>query len=118
MDSDHTRLFNYTFGKIYVLYLQKIERKGRSKEELDQVLFWLTGHDAQSLGEAIADERTLEAFFARAPKLNPAKSLITGVICGIRVQDIDNETVQNIRFMDKLVDELAKGKALNKIMRS
>jgi hypothetical protein len=117
MDSDHTRLFNYTFGKIYVLYVQKIERKGRTKDELNQVLCWLTGHDEQSLGHAISDGSTLETFFVQAPKLNPARSLITGVVCGVRVEDIENETVQNIRCMDKLVDELAKGKALKKIMR-
>lgn len=117
MSSENTRLFTYNFGKIYALYVQKVERKGRSKDELNQVLCWLTGHSPDSLQEATHDGRDLETFFRTAPDMNPNKNLITGVICGIRVELISDEMVQNIRYMDKLVDELAKGKALGKILR-
>lgn len=117
MSSENTRLFTYNFGKIYALYVQKVERKGRSKDELNQVLCWLTGHSPDSLQEATSDGRDLETFFRTAPDMNPNKNLITGVICGIRVELISDEMVQNIRYMDKLVDELAKGKALGKILR-
>jgi hypothetical protein len=85
--------------------------------EVDEILFWLTGHDKQSLDQVIADKLTLEQFFAQAPALNPARSLITGVVCGVRVEEIEEETMREIRYMDKLVDELAKGRKMEKILR-
>jgi hypothetical protein len=112
------RLFNYSFASIYPLYLQKAERKGRTGAEVDEILYWLTGHDAKSLQEAIDSKVTLEHFFADAPALNPARSAVKGVICGVRVEEIEDETTREIRIMDKLIDELAKGKAMEKILRS
>jgi hypothetical protein len=111
------RLFNYSFASIYPLYLQKAERKGRTVAEVDEILFWLTGHDATTLQEAIDSKVTLEQFFEKAPALNPARSAVKGVICGVRVEDIEDETTREIRIMDKLIDELAKGKAMEKILR-
>ena len=111
------RIFKMSFAKIYPLYLQKIERKERTQEELDQIIMWLTGYDQTGLEAAIASDISLETFFEQAPAMNPNCSLITGVICGIRVEDIKNPLMQKIRYMDKLVDELAKGKQMNKILR-
>jgi len=115
---NNQRLFNYSFASIYPLYLQKAERKGRTGAEVDEILFWLTGHDAKSLQEAIDSKVTLEHFFAEAPALNPARTAVKGVICGVRVEEIEDETTREIRIMDKLIDELAKGKAMEKILRS
>ena len=112
------RVFGYAFGSIYDNYVAKVERKGRTTAELDDVLSWLTGYDADGLAEAIADQRDLKAFFAQAPAMNPNTSLIKGVICGYRVEDITDPLMQQIRWMDKVVDELAKGKAIEKIKRS
>jgi len=111
------RLYNYSFASIYPLYVTKAERKSRSRQEVDQILFWLTGHDRQSLDQAIASGVTLENFFAQAPAMNPARSLVTGVVCGVRVEEIAEPTMREIRIMDKLVDELAKGKTMAKILR-
>lgn len=111
------RLYNYSFASIYPLYLTKAERKNRTREEVDEILFWLTGHDRQSLDQAMASGVTLEDFFAQAPAMNPARSLVTGVVCGVRVEDIVEPTMREIRIMDKLIDELAKGKAMAKILR-
>lgn len=105
------------FGRIYPLYVEKVERKGHTGEELDQVLTWLTGYDKAGLQRAIDDEVTLESFFADAPALNPNASLITGVICGYRVEEIEDPLMQKIRYMDKLVDELARGKKMTSILR-
>jgi hypothetical protein len=115
--SEH-RIYKIPFSNIYPLYVQKVERKGRSKTEVDEIIFWLTGHDAKSLQKVLDDETTLEDFFADAPKLNPNRKLITGVICGVRVEDIEDKTMQEIRYLDKLIDELAKGKTMDKILRS
>ena len=112
------RIFATSFASIYPLYVQKVERKERSRDDLDQVICWLTGYDDAGLQEAISDGRDLEAFFAEAPELNPDASLITGVICGYRVEDIEDPLMQKIRYMDKLVDELAKGKKMTSILRS
>lgn len=112
------RVFEMTFASIHPLYVAKVERKGRSAADVDTVLSWLTGYDAEGLAEAIADERTLREFFAQAPAMNPHAELITGVICGVRVEDIDDPLMQQIRWMDKLVDELARGKQLDSILRS
>ena len=114
---DYARVFRMTFASIYPLYVQKVERKGRTIEELDTILLWLTGHTRKSLQQQIDNKVDLETFFAQAPKLNPNVSKITGVICGYRVEDIEDPLMQKIRYMDKLVDELAKGKKMEKILR-
>jgi hypothetical protein len=114
---DNARVFRYTFAGIYPMYIQKAEKKGRTKEELDTVLFWLTGYDKKTLQQQIDRKTDLETFFAEAPQLNPNVSKITGVICGYRVEEIEDKLMQKIRYMDKLVDELAKGKKMDKILR-
>ncbi len=115
---DYTRVFKMSFASIYPLYIQKVEGKGRTKEELDTVLYWLTGYNKQSLQKQIDQKSDLETFFAKAPQLNPNVSKITGVICGYRVEEIEDKLMQKIRYMDKLVDELAKGRAMEKILRT
>lgn len=107
-----------SFAGVYPLYIQKAEKKGRTKDEVDAVICWLTGYDRHTLQQQIDEKNSLEAFFARAPRLNPNVSKITGVICGYRVEDIEDPLMQKIRYMDKLVDELAKGKKMEKILRS
>jgi hypothetical protein len=114
---DVHRIFGTSIASVYPLYLAKVERKGRTKAELDQVIEWLTGYDEQALSSHIAAGTTFQDFFADA-RLNPNASLITGVVCGVRVEDIDDPLMQRIRYLDKLVDELAKGKQLGKILRS
>lgn len=111
------RIYSISVGSVYPLYIAKAEKKGRTKAEVDEVLRWLTGHDQTSLDEVMASPTTLEDFSAEAPQLNPARSLITGVICGVRVENIEEPTMREIRYMDKLIDELAKGKAMEKILR-
>ena len=106
------------FARVYPLYIQKVERKGRTKAEVDAIIFWLTGYNEQTLQQQIDKETDLETFFARAPRINPNVSKITGVICGYRVEDIEDKLMQKIRYMDKLIDELAKGKKMEKILRS
>ena len=118
MKTDNSRVFKMIFGNIYPLYINKVERKGRTKEELDTVLCWLTGYTKQGLKKQIDNKISLEAFFADAPELNPNVSKITGVICGYRVEDIEDKLMQKIRYMDKLVDELAKGRKMDKILRT
>ena len=114
---DYARVFAYSFASIHKLYIEKVEKKGRAKEELDTVLFWLTGYNKKTLQQQIDKKNDLETFFAEAPQLNPNVSKITGVICGYRVEEIENKLMQKIRYMDKLVDELAKGKTMEKILR-
>ena len=114
---DYTRVFRMSFASIYPLYIQKVEKKGRTKAELDTVLFWLTGYNKQTLQKQIDKKNDLETFFAQAPELNPNVSRITGVICGYRVEEIEDKLMQKIRYMDKLVDELAKGRKMEKILR-
>ena len=111
------RVFQMTFASVYPLYVSKVERKGRTEAELREVISWLTGYDDAGLDAQIAEEKTFETFFAEA-ELNPASSLITGVICGVRVQEIEDPLMQKIRYLDKVVDELAKGKAIEKIERT
>ena len=111
------RIFATSFASIYPHYLAKVERKGREKHELDQVIGWLTGYDAAGLRGVIDDEVDLQTFFAEAPAFNPNASLITGSICGYRVEDIDDPLMQKIRYLDKLVDELAKGRRMAVILR-
>ena len=117
MRTDNTRVFKMSFAGVYPLYIQKAERKGRTKEEVDEVIFWLTGYNAKSLQQQIDKKVDFETFFAQAPKLNPNVSLIKGVICGYRVEEIEDKLMQKIRYLDKLVDELAKGKKMEKILR-
>ena len=106
-----------SFASVYPHYIQKVLKKGRAKEELDAVIFWLTGYDEQTLREQIDRKSDFETFFAEAPQINPNVSKITGVICGHRVEEIEDKLMQKIRYLDKLVDELAKGKTLEKILR-
>jgi hypothetical protein len=112
------RVYAYSFASIYALYVTKVERKGRTKEELDQVLRWLTGYTQKQLDSQIAKKTTLEQFFGSASKINPSRKQITGLICGVRVEQIEEPLMQEIRYMDKVVDELAKGRAMEKILRS
>ena len=114
---DNTRVYRMTFASVYPLYIQKVERKGHTKEELHQIIFWLTGYNEQSLQDQIDRKADFETFFAEAPLLNPNVSKITGVICGYRVEEIEDPLMQKVRYLDKLVDELAKGKKMEKILR-
>ncbi|EAG0995166.1 DUF2200 domain-containing protein [Listeria monocytogenes] len=111
------RIYTMSFSSVYPLYIQKAEKKDRTKEEVDEIIFWLTGYDQDSLQQAIDQAIDFETFFAEAPKMNPNASLITGVICGYRVEEIEDKLMQQIRYLDKLVDELAKGKKMEKILR-
>lgn len=117
MKTSNERVYKYTFSSIYQLYIQKVERKGKTKEEVDEIIFWLTGYDQKSLQEQINKEVDLETFFTEAPCFNPNASLIKGVICGYRVEEIEDELMRKLRYLDKLIDELAKGKAMEKILR-
>ncbi|HET7733622.1 MAG TPA: DUF2200 domain-containing protein [Paludibacter sp.] len=112
-----TKIFAMPFATVYPLYIQKVERKGRTKAEVDTVIFWLTGYNEQTLQQQIDTNVDFETFFAQAPEMNPNVSKITGLICGYRVEEIEDKLMQQIRYMDKLVDELAKGKAMEKILR-
>lgn len=112
------RIFTTSFASVYPLYVQKAERKGRTKAEVDEVIRWLTGYDQAGLERQIEARKDVEALFAEAPQLHPHASLIKGVVCGVRVEDVDDPLMQKIRYLDKLVDELAKGKAMEKILRS
>lgn len=114
---ENTKIFKTSFASIYPYYIQKAEKKGRTKAEVDEIIFWLTGYDEHSLQQQIDGNVDFETFFAQAPLINPNVSRITGVICGYRVEDIKDELMQKIRYLDKLVDELAKGKAMEKILR-
>ena len=111
------KMAKMTFATVYPLYLAKLERKGRSKEELDQVIEWLTGFGVLEIERLLNEDVTFEAFFVQA-KLNPSANLITGLICGYRIEEIENPLTRNVRYLDKLVDELAKGRKMEKILRS
>ena len=111
------RIFTTTFASVYPLYVQKAERKNRTKEEVDRIICWLTGYDQEGLKEQIEQEKDFETFFSQAPAIHPNSSLIKGVVCGVRVEDIKDPLMQKIRYLDKLIDELAKGKAMEKILR-
>lgn len=115
-DTHNQRMANMTFASVYPLYLTKVEKKGRTKEELDQVIEWLTGFNTKKQQELIKEKVTFETFFKQA-KLNPNAPLINGTICGYRIEDIDNPLTKQVRYLDKLVDELAKGKKMEKILR-
>ncbi|MBO9569900.1 MAG: DUF2200 domain-containing protein, partial [Cellulomonas iranensis] len=109
------RIFGTSVASVYPLYVAKVERKGRDAADVDRVITWLTGYDADGLARALADEVTFEEFFAAAPRMNPDASLITGLICGIRVEDVEDPLMQRIRYLDKLVDEVARGKKMTSI---
>ena len=111
------KIFAMPFAKVYPMYVQKAERKNRTKEEVDQVIRWLTGYDEAGLRRQIEKQNDFETFFAQAPALHPNVALIKGVVCGIRVEEVEDPLMQKIRWLDKLVDELAKGKAMEKILR-
>jgi len=111
------KVFAMRFADVYPLYVQKAERKGRTKKEVDEVIRWLTGYDAAGLRKQVSGGNDLKAFFAQAPAMNPKRSLVTGVVCGVRVEDIEDPTMQAIRQLDKLVDELAKGRPMEKVLR-
>jgi hypothetical protein len=111
------RIFATTFASVYPLYVQKAERKNRTKAELDQIICWLTGYSQAGLQRQIEQENDFETFFAQAPAIHPNSSLIKGVVCGVRVEEIEDPLMQKIRYLDKLIDELAKGKAMDKILR-
>lgn len=114
---DNTRVFRMPFASVYPHYVAKVEKKGRTKEELHTVIHWLTGYTEKGLQQVIDTKVDFETFFAKAPKLNPNAGLITGVICGYRVEEIEDPLMQKIRYLDKLVDELAKGRAMERILR-
>jgi len=116
-ERNKARVYAMAVAKVYPLYIAKVERKGRTKAEVDEIFRWLTGHSQASLEAELAAGTSFEAFFTGAPALNPARSLITGVICGVRVEEIEEPLVREIRYLDKLIDELAKGKAMGKILR-
>lgn len=111
------RIYTISFARVYPLYIAKVEKKGRTKQEVDEAIRWLTGYSQQELEAQLDKQPDFETFIAEAPKLNPARTLITGMICGIRVEDIEDSITQEIRYLDKLIDELAKGKTMEKILR-
>jgi hypothetical protein len=111
------RIYALVFASVYPLYIKKAERKGRTKEEVDEIIFWLTGYNKKTLKQQIDKKSNFETFFAEAPQMNPNVSKITGVICGYRVEEIEDDVIQKMRYLDKLIDELAKGRTMEKILR-
>ena len=111
------RVYAMKFSKVYPMYVQKAERKNRTKEEVDQIICWLTGYSPAGLKKQLAQENDIETFFAQAPAFHPSSSLIKGVVCGVRLEDIEDPLMRKIRYLDKLIDELSKGKAMEKILR-
>lgn len=114
---DKQKIFTMSFAKVYPLYVEKAEKKGRTKAEVDEIITWLTGYSQEELEAQVEKETDFETFLKDAPQPNPSRSLIKGVVCGVRVEDIEDKTMQEIRYLDKLIDELAKGKAMEKILR-
>ena len=114
---DNTRVYRMSFASVYPLYIKKVERKGRTKAEVDQIISWLTGYGQKELETQLKKQTDFETFFADAPKINPSRTLIKGVVCGVRVEDIEEPVMREIRYLDKLIDELARGKAMDKILR-
>ncbi|MFL0266837.1 DUF2200 domain-containing protein [Candidatus Clostridium radicumherbarum] len=110
-------IYTMSVASVYPLYVTKVERKGRRKTEVDEIIRWLTGYSEEELEAELEKQTDFETFFEKAPKLNPLRALIKGVVCGVRVEDIEEPTMQEIRYLDKLIDELAKGKAMDKILR-
>lgn len=116
--SDNTRVYKMAFATVYPLLVKKAERKGRTKKEVDEIIFWLTGYNENGLQKVLDNNTDYQNFFSQAPQINPNASKIKGAICGYRVEEIENKLMQQIRYLDKLVDELAKGKPMEKILRS
>lgn len=114
---ENHKIFKMSFASVYPLYLQKVERKGRTQSEVDQIIFWLTGYDEKSLRKQLNEKVNFEDFFEQAPRINENVSLIKGMICGYRVEEMEDGLMKKIRYLDKLIDELAKGKAMEKILR-
>ncbi len=112
------RIYTISVASVYPFYIAKAEKKGRTKTEVDEIICWLTGYDQKALEAQLANQTNFETFFSDAPRLNPSRSLIKGVICGVRVEDIQEPTMREIRYLDKLIDELAKGKTMEKILRT
>lgn len=111
------KIYTMSFSKVYPLYISKAEKKGRTKLEVDEIIYWLTGYSQEELEVQLEKQTDFETFFMEAPQMNPLRILIKGVVCGVRVEDVEEPTMQNIRYLDKLIDELAKGKAIKKILR-
>ena len=111
------RIYSASVASVYPFYIAKAEKKGRTKAEVDEIIRWLTGHSQETLDEQLANKTSFEDFFEQAPRMNPSRSLITGTVCGVRVEDVEEPTMREIRYLDKLVDELAKGKPMEKILR-
>lgn len=111
------RIYSMSFARVYPLLVAKAEKKGRTKAEVDEIIRWLTGYSQKSLEDQVANNTTYKDFFALAPHMNPSRALITGVVCGVRIEDIEEPTMREIRYLDKMVDELAKGKAMDRILR-
>ncbi len=111
------RIYRLLFSSVYPLYIKKAEAKGRTKEEVETIIFWLTGYNKKTLQQQVDKKNDFETFFAQAPKINPNASKITGVICGYRVEEIEDKLIQKMRYLDKLIDELAKGRKMDKILR-
>jgi hypothetical protein len=114
---DKHRIYSMSFAKVYPYYVAKAEKKGRTKTEVDEIIRWLTGYSQEELEAQLENLTDFETFFAEAPQMNPSRTLIKGVVCGVRVEDIEEPTMQEIRYLDKVIDELAKGKAIDKILR-
>ncbi len=117
MNKNYERVYKMSFATVYPLYIQKVEKKERTKEEVDKIIYWLTGYDEKALRQLIHEKTNFETFFAQAPQLNPNVSKITGIICGYRIEEIEDELIRKVRYLDKLIDELAKGKSMEKILR-
>jgi hypothetical protein len=117
MENKNHRIYATSVASVYPHYVAKAEKKGRTKAEVDEIIRWLTGHSQKTLDSELAKKTNFEDFFTQAPQMNPSRSLITGMVCGVRVQDIREPTMREIRYLDKLVDELAKGKPMEKILR-
>jgi len=113
----NTRIFTTAFSSVYPHYITKAEKKGRTKDEVHEIIFWLTGYDEKELQEILNNKTDFKTFFEQAPRMNPNVSMIKGVICGYRIEEIEDELMRNIRYLDKLIDELAKGKTMDKILR-
>lgn len=117
MKTDNSRVYKMSFASVYPHYISKAEKKGRSKEEVDEIICWLTGYSNEQLQEIIDDKTDFESFFSNAPQINPNAAKITGVICGYRIEEIEEERMRQIRYLDKMIDELAKGRPMEKILR-
>ncbi|MCW3789713.1 DUF2200 domain-containing protein [Plebeiibacterium sediminum] len=114
---DNSKIYKMPFAKVYPLYIQKAKKKGRTQKEVDEIIFWLTGYNRFSLFQILSNNSDFETFFKYAPKMNPNAAKIKGVVCGVRVEEIEDKLMQDIRYLDKLIDELANGKAMEKILR-